>query len=350
MRLNFLGVAPASFTEKLKGRLKDLTSNAVVIPAGPVCAICETQSAWRPALQRLFGRAPADYQHTLALQETALETAPFLPASAAKKTLTRQAFVPILREYRDSLHDALEEYGKLVQYQVTTSWDTNAVIDEIEEAGKLPRALSLPPGPLLDAHKRDISAALKGELKQRKKSTADIIIKTLGRASEMLAPLTSHTDEIIVTATVIVKREGVRKFAHALSYLASDLGIGVKTVGPSPAAAFISLDVVDTHAHVAERARRVFDLPTRTTRGDVKAAYYRELKRLHPDTAPRKLDVAKIARMQDAYEILTAIADLQGARDAASPVDLTHKPSSRYALRLRRTPTDSVMATFRSAA
>ena len=335
-RYRLYGVIAAAWAEQVQARLRAARLPASIIPNGATAAIFGPCAPLARNPLALFKTRPDPLVFRQVL-ETAVEISPLMPAFERGAPLPKAQLSKILRQYADSLADALNEYGSFVQYDVVARWDLDAITAQVEKDGMLPRRLELPSGPLMEAHKRDVSDALSTEIAARRRLLGGRFIDALKPVLFEFAPLTIDTSTMVGGVTAIVRRSDIAKLDASLRKLRRETNLDVECAGPLPPLALAGLELIDSEKSRLANARRMFSLPERPARGDIKAAYYRALKERHPSLRRGgRVNAGLVTRLHTAYEVLMAAADSQDARAPSSIVDLSGADATRYAMRLRR--------------
>jgi len=210
------------------------------------------------------------------------------------------------------------------------------VVDEIESAGLLPRALRLPEGPLRAAHRHDVTTALDAALDARRGRISARLARLCAEAGVAYAPLKARTPSAAAAARLTLVRSATGRLGDIAAELERADGLVVRTEGPRPCPDVACLTLFHTSARRVAAAAKTLDLAEPLTRADVKSAYYAALKTHHPDLrGGGRPDGALVARLHEAYETLLAVADQQGALSPADPVRVSARAIERRALRLK---------------
>ncbi|GAB4518286.1 MAG: hypothetical protein Tsb0010_02520 [Parvularculaceae bacterium] len=334
---------PAPWAEAVDARLRAERLGVGALIFGDVAAVIGPETPLWSLRGAIAGHTrPATPFSSLPRQRRVLEViigvAPCVAVAENAPAMRKQELIRLLKQYSASLSRAVQEYGSFVQFDVIAHWDLNDVIESLEREGRAPRRLKLPEGPLGEAYANDAEARMKKLIAEKKLEAGARLGELIRPVAHEMAPLTLSGANVIAGAATIVRRSRISELYRALEDARAMDSIEISCIGPMPARALVAIEIIDTRAAQVAKARRVLSTPAQTTRGDIKGAYYDAMKENHPDFRRNgRVNTAAITAIQSAYEILTAYAEQQGAKQSEDVVSFVKiRSQAPYTLRLRK--------------
>ena len=291
------------------------------------------RSAQRTAMRRLKA-----YQRVL---ETAMVFAPVLPAKF-ETVMTSEARVrACLASCASDLRDPLEHYGPLIQFEILVSWSVIDAISRLRDEGIIGLRFA-------ENADRDESAALalRSAVEGHRRALTERIRTILSGVALDVIETARIEEDIVANFTILVRRADEFALDSALERLDKETGghLHIRCIGPLPSCSFAAVEVGGLVYEDVAAARRRLDIGDTVSPQELKRAYHKAIKALHPDLNPGLLHrTEEISRVRDAYAILTRIADGQlrrkslAAPDTANVVQLDSRSvEDTFTIRLRR--------------
>lgn len=334
---------PAPWAEAVDARLRAERLGVGALIFGDIAAIIGPETPLESLRGAIVEHAqPSNPLSPLPRHRRVLEVivgvAPCVAVAENAPAMPKQELIRLLKQYAASLSRAVQEYGSFVQFDVIAHWDLNDVIEMLEREGRAPRRLKLPEGPLGEAYASDAETRMKKLIAEKKLEAGARLGELIRPVVHEMTPLTLSGANVIAGATTVVRRSRISELDRALEDARAMASVEISCVGPMPARTLVAIEIIDTRAAQVAKARRVLSTPAKTTRGDIKGAYYDAMKENHPDFRRNgRINTAAITAIQSAYEVLTAYAEQQGAKQSEDVVSFEKfRGQPPYALRLRK--------------
>ncbi|MGF1454732.1 MAG: GvpL/GvpF family gas vesicle protein [Alphaproteobacteria bacterium] len=268
--------------------------------------------------------------HRLRVYQTVLETVmavmPILPA----RFETRMASPERIRTFLDScgrdLRQPLDQYGSLIQFEVMVSWSVVDAIEQLRADGLI--GLKFGQG---REHDLETARALKAAVEGHRCGLTERIRTMLAAVSLDVIETPRMEETVVANFTCLLRRADELSLDAALKAFDRETGgrLKIRCIGPLPACSFAAVEVEEADFRTVDAARRRLRLAETVTMEDLKRAYRRAVKHLHPDTNPGGEAVSEdMARLRDAYNLLCRVADGQLRRPIVAPT--TDQPAVHF--------------------
>jgi hypothetical protein len=141
-------------------------------------------------------------------------------------------------------------------------------------------------------------------------------------------------DRMIANLALLMARSAGEKLDRQLAALDKEFGerLHFRCVGPLPPYSFATVEVSLPSFEAVDRARRVLSLGERADLAEIKSAFHRQIRQVHPDlvypdlgAAPAREGEASV--VTDAYKTLLSYAE---ALPCAAGEDVAEAPGYRF--------------------
>jgi len=251
-------------------------------------------------------------QHQRVLERVMLDS-PVIPLKFGTYADDEGQILEILRCGRNDFAGALEKYADKVEVDLAAFWgDLKSVLAEIasDEAVISAKARIGNQTQATTAQCVRLGQLVKELLDQKNKAIAESLLVTLRTKWQNIVVNPTRDDSAVLNAAVLIDRAEEAEFDHVLEQLDRRHGsrINFRRVGPLPPYSFATAEVKTVQASRLDAARRALGLSEQVSLAEIKGAYRRLLRELHPDgnTDPRAADSLK--DVSAAYELLEEYA------------------------------------------
>ncbi|MFI5021044.1 MAG: GvpL/GvpF family gas vesicle protein [Alphaproteobacteria bacterium] len=200
------------------------------------------------------------------------------------------------------------------QLEILITWDLNAVFADIameEPIARLKARLAKNTEDVTPAGRAALGGLVKDALERRRAAL-------VGRLSEALRTVAIDTivhpivaDRIVLHMALLVKTDAVDAVDRCLETLDAEFGGGLsfRCVGPTAPTSFATVEIEFLEADEIEQASRTLEVDSTASPADVRFAYHRLARRVHPDTAGARDDGSgTMAALTKAYKFLSRYA------------------------------------------
>jgi hypothetical protein len=247
-----------------------------------------------------------------------------LPCLSSMERLLGQGGL-VFRQALDRLHG-------LAQMEVVALWDLQKVFAEIGRDEKViqlkaqAQAAQGPVGgsgggPAAESVRIELGRLVKETLEQRRSELARRIAPPLCALSRDCVVNPILDDTIVTNLALLLDGEGRVGLDGLLDQLDKSFGgqLTFRSVGPLPPYSFASVEVQEPSYGAVEQARQLLECGASVSVDEIKRAYYRAAKQVHPDLNAAGQDAeARMAGLTQAYRLLLAVAESQALAHAGA--------------------------------
>ena len=215
----------------------------------------------------------------------------------------------VLRAGRNEFAAVLERYAGKVEVDLAASWaDLRSVLRDIASDGAVVAMKAQVAGrPKVTAeHCIRLGRLVKELLDRKNKAIAERLLVTLRTRWQDIVVNPTRDDTAVLNAAVLIGRQEMAELDRMLNQLdrCYDGRIHFRRVGPLPPYSFATAEVKTVPADRLAAALRVLGLGESAGLIEIKIAYRRLLRDLHPDrnADPRAAD--RLKNVSSAYELL----------------------------------------------
>jgi len=248
--------------------------------------------------------------------ERIMQAAPLLPVKFGTFAPDEACVHAMLARGGAAFQAAFERLAGCVQVEIVVKWDVETVFAEIakEEAiAGLKKKWELHVGPSDEALRVVLGGLVKQSLERRRAALAAALFATLRMAAvdAIACPVTA--DQVALHAVLLMKAEEMASLDGRLEELDAAYGgrLAFRCVGPLAPYSFATVEIEIVETAALKQAMYLLDVGPAANAAEVRAAYHRAVKSVHPDAAGTG-DSAGMAALTEAYRILSLQAEAAG--------------------------------------
>ncbi len=204
-----------------------------------------------------------------------------------------------LGQHQRDILDLLARYGHLRQFSLTVQWD--------------PQIMQ----PLMERYAMDPQNSLEHE----RRSTRNHILQQLQRGLQDIMILDNSNLDVVMQALLLVEASGEEKLVERLQMIDRECygRLAIRFVGPLPACNFARVEIRLPDTRYVREACRHLGVGNQARLTDIKNAYRRKIRTLHPDHSPAGAENGGIVRLTQSYRYLTRLAVQQNHSRETNP-------------------------------
>ena len=246
--------------------------------------------------------------------EQLIRVASVLPVKFGTQAPDEMGVREALERGRCLFETVFAELEGCTQLEVLITWDLDAVFANIakeEPIARLKARMAVNAENVTPAERAALGRLVKDVLERRRAAFA-------GRLSEALRAVAVDAivhpivaDRIVLHMALLVKSDAVDAVDRCLERLDAEFGSGLsfRCVGPTAPTSFATVEIEFLEADKIEQASRTLEIELTASAADVRFAYHRLARRVHPDTAGAREDgSAAMAALTKAYGLLSRYA------------------------------------------
>jgi len=288
------------------------------IAAGPFAAVIGDDPNVEGRSRSREDLAPKLLAHQKIIEQI-MQAAPVLPVKFGTIVPDEASVHAILERGSASFGAAFDRLAGCAQVEILVKWDVEAVFAEIakEEAiAGLKKKWELNVGPSDEALRVVLGGLVKQSLDRRRAALAATLSEALraGAVDAIAYPATA--DHIILHLALLMKADEMAALDRRLEALDGAHGgrLAFRCVGPLAPYSFATVEIEVVEATALAQAMRQLDVGPTASAAEIRAAYRRAAKSVHPDATGAD---ASMAALTEAHRILSLNAKADGRpRDA----------------------------------
>jgi len=242
----------------------------------------------------------------------------------------------LLTQGETLLRTALEQCAGLVQMEVVVLWELQEVFQEIAQEqpiAELKASIAARPGEDALADKIALGQMVQGSLQRRRIDLQDRLLPSLEEMGQDLVVNPAMNDRVVVNVALLVDEAGCDALEGRLRLLDKEFDgrFDFRCVGPLPPYSFTTVEAQMPTFEALAEARSHVGVGETATLDDIKRAYRRLGRRMHPDVNRQDPEAGpRMAELTRAYELLRTVEGtlLIGIRrqDGSLGGTLVHSP------------------------
>ena len=211
------------------------------------------------------------------------------------------------------LHAALAECAGMVQMEVVVLWDLEAIFQEIsheEPIAGLKAQVAARPGEETMAERIELGQMVQASLQQRRTALQDQMLPALREMGRDLAINPATNDRIVANVALLVDEGDRDALEGRLQRLDREFDgrFHFRCVGPLPPYSFATVEAQVPTFEALSEARSRLGVGETATLHDIKRAYRRLGRRMHPDVNRQDPEAGpRMAELTRAYELLRTV-------------------------------------------
>ncbi len=268
-------------------------------------------------------------QHQRVLEKLVEQGLPMpIPVKLGTFLKDRSCIQQILEKGRELCTHILNSSGDLVEVDIVANWSNfDEVLQSImlkdPEVVALNQAMKVKAPKLSKEDYIQMGKLVKEKLDQRAGRTREQILEYLmaycleGKRHALL------DDQMVANMAFLVSKEKVTLLEESLNQLDRKLNgeLNFRFVGPLPCYSFHTLEIIPLDFQQIEQAKNQLELLAKASAKEVRQAYVRKAKTVHPDLNSQKEERAEFNNITKAYHTLT---DYLNSVKQSSDNDLLH--------------------------
>jgi hypothetical protein len=236
--------------------------------------------------------------------ESVLAFSPLLPVGFGTVADDDRAVRDFLAEGRPLFEQAFSVLGDRIEINLAVRWDVHDVVREIAMEGSLASRLA---AAVTDGERQEAGAELARLVDERRHRFSNQILDAVRpHATDLIAPYPRDPEQVADMA-LLLDRDVLDSLEHTLDQLDGSYGgkLSFRLVGPMPPYSFATVQVSFPRLPELDQARAVLGVDRSASADEIKTAYHRAVREVHPDLAPCSTDgTAEMTRLTEAYEVL----------------------------------------------
>ena len=221
------------------------------------------------------------------------------------------------------LSPPLSELAQHVQIELIVTWSLDDVLREIAAEDAIialkEKIAAEPAGSATDL-RVELGRLVKAEIDRRREACRAPILAALRPIVADLAQNALMDDRMVANVALLMLETASDAFDRRLAELDAEFDgrLNFRSIGPLPPYSFATVEVTLPSFEAIDRARRTLSLGETAARTEIKSAYHRLIRTVHPDIAAASVDAGAAATLTDAYRTLMRYAEALPAPTAAS--------------------------------
>jgi len=280
------------------------------------------------ALAAVVGAAPpVDFRglsredaihHLLAHQrvvECVMRSSAALPVKFGTTLPDEAAVVSMLKRGAAVLTAPLTELSQHIQFELIVSWRIDDVLREVaaeEAVVRLKTEIAAQAAGATNDQRLAIGKLVKESIDSRRETCRSRIVATVRSATADLVENAVMDDRMVASLALLLPTGASDALDQRLAKLDEEFGsrLNFRCVGPLPPYSFATVEVSLPSFEAVDRARRVLSLGEKAGLAEIKSAYRRQIRQVHPDLmAAVPVDEGDATRLTDAYKTLMNYAE-----------------------------------------
>ena len=248
--------------------------------------------------------------------ESVMRTSAALPVKFGTDLANEAAVASMLACGTTILAPPLAELSQHVQVELIVSWSIDDVLREVAAEDAVVRLKAQIAAETDGATSRDqrlaIGRLVKDSIDRRRESYRSRIVTTVRSVAADLVENALMDDQMVANLALLLAKDASDALDHRLAELDEEFGkrLNFRCIGPLPPYSFATVEVGLPSFEAVDRARRVLSLGERAGLAEIKSAYRRQIRQVHPDlTAAVHVDEGDATRLTDAYKTLMNYAE-----------------------------------------
>jgi hypothetical protein len=294
---------------------QELDDGLQLITQGPFAAVARTtaEASFAGRGRQELARLLLSHQQTI---ESVMARAPVLPVKFATVAPDRESVERCLASGAAKFAEAFGRLAGRTQFEVLVTWDLDKVFTEIARSAEVVRLKSelAATGQVDRAASVKLGTAVKGLLDERRDAVSEKLSGELRGIAIDAIDNALMDDRMVLNLALLIGRSQAAALDRCLEALdgAYDGKLNFRCVGPLPPHSFATVEVSFLDAGKVSWARGVLELDEVADAEDVRAAYRRLAKRVHPDLRGEQASGNGMNVLHDAYKTLCAYVETGG--------------------------------------
>jgi hypothetical protein len=263
--------------------------------------------------------------------EHVLQRFPVLPVKFGTTVEDEEAAASILRLGYDDFRCALADLKGKVQVELVATWELAPVLEEVAGEGPiaaLKSGIGDDSSPASVGDRVRLGEMIKRSLDRRREEYEASAVLRIAPYSLNLRRNPIFHDSLVMNLALLVDNGRQEELDRALESMDRELGgrLRFRRVGPLPPYSFSTVEVRPLVQAEVDRARELLSIGMSASASDVKRAYYRLARQLHPDAQAdggNGDSETRFAEIEKASRLLTTYCRARAGlgRHGSTPID-----------------------------
>ena len=237
--------------------------------------------------------------------------------------LSKDEVHTLLAQAHADLEKALHTLTGQVEIEVVATWEPEKVFAELAQDSTIAQLRAAAAGRTpaeVQQIQMIVGQLVKRGLDARRASYQEQLLASLKDAATDLEINPVMNEQVVANVAFLLPTEKQTEFDQKVESLDSQLNgqLNFKVVGPLPAYSFSTVEVVKISPEDVDWARELLELGDSASADEIRAAYLRQARRHHPDTAQAQTahdedDVTAFTDINNAYQLLQHCYTVQAA-------------------------------------
>ncbi len=297
-------IVPLSASEQVKACLVDglklICGETYAVVARP----CESAIPPKDDREKL-ARLLIAHQQVI---QTIRELTPVLPVKFGCVAPDLNSLKHCLISGETKFAKAFLQFSEKSQYEIIVTWELDAIFAEIAQSEEIMQQKNAGVSAL------ELGGTVKKLLDEKRSKLASKLSSALCAVSADAVGNLLLNDSMVLNLAVLIDDYETDALDVCLEELdeAHDGNLNFRCVGPLPPYSFASVEVDFFDHGKVSWARNILGVDENAYPGDVKAAYHKLAKEMHPDLKSSSSDETDMSALQDAYETICALNEAGG--------------------------------------
>ncbi|MFQ5841326.1 MAG: GvpL/GvpF family gas vesicle protein [Thermodesulfobacteriota bacterium] len=246
-----------------------------------------------------------------AVMEHVMQSTTVIPIKFGTMAIDEEEVLKILEKGYPKLQDVLEAMDSRIELDMVALWaDLDSVLKEIggeEEIKKFKAEMARDSSPPTHEDKLQLGKMVKSALDKKRDRTSREIVDHLKKHALDHRVHDLMDDHMIANVAFLVDKSREKDFDQTVQSLNERYKekVNFRIIGPLPPYSFSTLEVKTLEFQSVDQARKELELGEEVTLVEIKDAYRRLTRQLHPDTHPDDPYAQKqFERITEAYNTL----------------------------------------------
>lgn len=265
--------------------------------------------------------------------ESVMRSSTALPVKFGTTLPDEAAVVRMLAHGAAMLAPPLAELSRHVQVELIVSWSIDDIVREVateDAVVRLKTQIATQAGGASSEQRLAIGKLVKDAIDGRRESYRSRIVAAVRAIAADLVENAVMDDRMVANLALLLPKGASDALDRRLAELDEEFGgrLNFRCVGPLPPYSFATVEVNLPSFEAIDRARRALSLGDKAGLAEIKSAYRRQIRQVHPDlTATPRVDEDQATRLTDAYKTLMNYAE---ALPAAAGDDAVGETGYRF--------------------
>lgn len=247
--------------------------------------------------------------------ESVMRTSAALPVKFGTTLPDQAAVVSMLVRGAMVLAPPLAEHSQHVQIELVVSWKIDDILREVAAEDivvQLKDRIAAQVGGATSDQRLAVGKAVKESIDRRRESCRSRIVTTLRPVAADLVENALMDDRMVANLALLVAKDAGDALDRRIVELDEEFGkrLNFRCIGPLPPYSFATVEVSLPSFEAIDHARRVLSLGERACLAEIKSAYRRQIRLVHPDvTNAVVVEDGRATKLTDAYRTLMSYAE-----------------------------------------